>query len=97
MAKQNEQRKQEVILYHGSLVELNSRDPRNQYKIVGRSYINSGIPFTNNENFVNSVGEDLRREKENWIGLINLRTVPHETLGSNRIMMHIEGTPIAKA
>jgi hypothetical protein len=85
----------EVVLYHGSLEELNSRDSDKQYR------------FTKNNSYISSnyVDETLIRDISNEIlklgfsGIVNARTISKTDIRENLISYttyRMEGTPIVR-
>ncbi len=96
-----------VVLYHGSLKELNSRDKRKQYtfasdlSFISKGYKdpykaepNSEFDMINNFKDAKAIGNVLKEiQKKGYDGLVNVRSLLYND-HTNIIRMAIEGTPI---
>ena len=96
---------EDIVLYHGSLEELNSRDYRKQYSLAKEEtfllsgtiayYSNSDLNLSAIKEFYFKVRQDLC--KQLFLGIVNMKT---SFLNSPKLdsILHVivEGTPITK-
>ena len=78
----------EIVLYHGSLEELNSRDPSKQFKFARELEFFSQPKERYDGRWREYVANDLR--KQGYNGLVNVR----QSCFSSYVML--EGTPIIR-
>jgi len=86
---------QKIVLYHGSLEELNSRNPNEQYEFHNKygSYISTDF-FYNNQWSRRISGQILA---DGYAGLINRRTnFILRGLITQFLYANVEGTPIVR-
>ncbi len=77
-----------IVLYHGSLEELNSRDPNKQYRFAEElSYVSSKPKFIEDIDNVEEITSN------GWDGLVNKRCF---SFPSSSIIGYLEGTPIIR-
>jgi len=95
MAQDTEKLERKVVLYHGSLQELNSRNPSEQYRFSDKSMgFISGEYFWNNSWFEN-ISNELR--ENGYDGIVNRKTC-FGRLGiiDTSPVARVEGTPIVR-
>ena len=89
---------EEVIIYHGSLQELNSRDQNKQYEFVKEESFISGVYDKMDEGII--YRHKIAREisTKGYDGLVNSRTIifSEEETCDLRFLYIIEGTPIKR-
>lgn len=96
----------DIVLYHGSLEELNSRDPDKQYRFApltefisseyrANTYINGGGFI---EDLLSEAREQIIKEifNKDFDGLVNAKTILYGKYTDSSTMMRIEGTPVIK-
>lgn len=94
---------EDIFLYHGSLDELNSRDPAKQYKFAEELEFFSLHSITGNIRMVDvkvgnwynqKIKEELRRR--GYDGLVNKNLLVISSDGANYSIITAEGTPIVR-
>ena len=105
MTNTNEQRNEEsqrkaleeIVLYNGSLEELNSRDLNKQYTFAKEPYFMS--EFYEDKPGTSRLFSNILAEK-NYAGLVNMRTITSDIDDSDKSwkarFVAIEGTPIVR-
>jgi len=87
-----------LILYHGSLQELNSRNPNEQYKFGEHPFFNSEFyPYTNFSLWASQIAEKLH--SKGYDGLVNRRTIFRDVFSLEALpQLHaaVEGTPVMR-
>ena len=90
----------DVVLFHGSLEELNSLDPEKQYEIAGKSFRSiqrweNGRPFLGILGGVETYIED-ELFRRGYDGIIHKQTIPIDKVLWTYPIFRIEGTPIQR-
>ena len=90
----NDQEVEEIVLYHGSLDELNSRNPDRQYRLADQeSFVHECSNHTNYRDSCEVTRSLLRKEGHD--GIVNRRT-SHSIRSDHFVKYLIEGTPIVR-
>lgn len=93
-----ERKVENVVLYHGSLAELNSRDPNRQYTFADRlSFRHGPDNFLYHNIFFEGLIEKLR--EKGYAGIVNRKTshsVENSRNGGGVASLMVEGTPIVR-
>ena len=88
--ERSEIKTEEIVLYHGSLNELNSRDPKEQYRFAKeKCFETTNDHYSIDDECVNDVRE------EGYAGLVNCK-VTYFTGHYAEIKTCLQGTPIVR-
>ncbi len=82
----------DVVLFNGTLAELNSVDPNRQYKIAGTEFVSK--EYFCGEMKKGLVQEELRQN--GYDGLVHKATVPYQKVFFMWTTFKVEGVPIEK-
>ncbi len=87
---------EDIIIYHGSLAELNSRNPDKQYQFAEELFFISEAQPEYSDYLTKSYKEIIKEElvRKKYNGLVNARTMA--IAGIRLDKYRIEGTPILK-
>ncbi len=82
-----------IILYHGSLEQLNSRSPDEQYESAEELSFCSEYTYSSREDDVGELEKEI--QNKGFDGIVDLKYKPERTVG-HRAFFNVEGTPIVK-
>lgn len=91
---------EDIVLYHGSLEELNSRNPEKQYRIAEEDFFITDfeeLGFIHQDPY-QSIKKQI--QKKDYIGLVNARSIiriESNFGGAHMRFFGMEGTPIIRA